>query len=283
MFPLILFTLAALFLYAAPKERDVYGHYSFYLYFGLVLAALFILTVAPSGFGWFCVAAFLASFTLYRRIDPRPYTRMVANIGCWLLVPLTVTSFIGKPVFVPSQSMRPALVKGDYMWVWTWPWQTYAVGDIVVFDSPTDGRMVKRIVAGGGDTVTYRHKKLTVNQTLLTGSELLYRDRYTEYRERQADAYREGAYTVLNEADAHDMKTAHLRDADNRSECTYPNRSAVCKVPSGRYFMMGDNRENSIDSRYYGSIPAEKIQGKVGGVLYHGSRDARPLSALQKN
>lgn len=272
---LILLIVGALFLFVSPKLQDKYGRYSTYLYLGLLLFCIGLYGIAFEGYRLLTVCLFLWGFSLFHRFHPFSYTAYIGKIGKGLLIPTLIVTFVMLPVFVPSNSMRPNIHPGDYLAMSPWPNQDYRAGDVVVFQSPTDGRMIKRIVAVAGDTVVYQDHRLYLNQQALTQTEVTGHDRYMEMRERSAEQHQERFYMVQNETQSPVMRSTHIRQAANLKHCLYEKNLVACKVPEGHYFMMGDNRENSIDSRYYGAIPKEKIEGRALFVLFNGQELSR--------
>jgi len=129
-------------------------------------------------------------------------------------------------------------------------------GDIVTFSSPRDGtRLIKRIIALPGDTVSMRDKRLTINGEALHYSGPTIRLEQTE----------DGRMTVAEE---------HQENLDGRSHDMQwlPQRSSMPDfgpviVPPDQYLMLGDNRDNSADSRYFGFVPRERLIGRAAGIL----------------
>jgi signal peptidase I len=145
---------------------------------------------------------------------------------------------------------------------------TPARGDVMVFRYPPKPSLdyIKRVVGVPGDEVAYLNKKLTVNGQALPLQALpdfFDEDalRYSkQFQETTADGSRK--YRILIEAD----RPAFVPGAEDfkfRENCRYSSEGVVCKVPPGHYFMMGDNRDNSLDSRFWGFVPEENIVGKA--------------------
>ncbi|MCL5669174.1 MAG: signal peptidase I [Gammaproteobacteria bacterium] len=181
------------------------------------------------------------------------------------LIVLLLRSFLAEPFRIPSNSMMPTLLTGDFILVNKF---TYGLrlpvlnkkfidlgapqrGDVVVFRYPKDPRIdyIKRVVGLPGDRVDYYHKTLTVNGNPMpqqpVGSYLGY----------GAGAGMTGA-EIFNE-DLDGTKHAILiRPGQLSGEGEFT-------VPEGHYFVMGDNRDNSNDSRYWGMVPDQNLVGKA--------------------
>ena len=206
-------------------------------------------------------------------------------------------SFIVEPFRIPSGSMLPNLYVGDFILVnkYTYglrmpitndvivPKKKKKKGDVVVFQFPPDPSQsyIKRVVGVPGDVVRYENKVLTVNgQTYqqMPKSGIIPDAEYPTYPNSNkpvlgvimTKAAEEGAVT-------HDILTIEKQPtinpnglseypfSKNTSACTYfPNNTGMeCKVPAGQYLMMGDNRDNSTDGRYWGFVPEQNIIGKA--------------------
>ena len=197
-----------------------------------------------------------------------------------ILVVFVLRSFLFEPFKIPSGSMIPTLLIGDLILVNKF---TYGVrlpvihtkitegnapqrGDVMVFRYPPQPSLdyIKRVVGVPGDEVAYLNKRLTIN-----GKEVPTKavpDFFDESQVRYFKQFEEelGAkpHRVLNNTEA----PAFVQGASNfeyRQNCTYSVEGVVCKVPEGHYFMMGDNRDNSLDSRYWGFVPDKNIVGKA--------------------
>lgn len=183
-----------------------------------------------------------------------------------LLVVFVLRSFLVEPFQIPSSSMVPTLQVGDYILVNKY---TYGIrlpvlrtkvlalnepqrGDVMVFFPPhmNDTYFIKRVVGLPGDTVTYRNKALYVN------GEPLEREALAELP--QGNSRYEIGLEVLGDAN-------HLMQVD----AMRPARDFSLVVKPGHYFMMGDNRDNSSDSRVWGQVPEKDIVGKAFAVWMH--------------
>jgi len=172
---------------------------------------------------------------------------------------------------VPSGSMRPTIIEGDRIWVnklaydlkvpfTTWhiaEWSDPQRGDIVVFFSPHDGkRLVKRVIGLPGDTVELRNNQLVINGDPVTyqpiAEELL---RYIPAAERAGRAF------------ATEQLPGQTHAVAGKPAAPAPRTFAPLVVPPGEYFMMGDNRDDSFDSRFWGTVKREKIVGRATTVV----------------
>ena len=183
-----------------------------------------------------------------------------------LLVVFVLRSFLVEPFQIPSSSMVPTLTVGDYILVNKF---TYGIrlpvirtkvlslneprrGDVMVFFPPhmNNTYFIKRVVGLPGDTVTYRNKQLFVNGQRVA--------RVPVTDQAGLDPRYRLDHETLGEAD-HLMQVDALRPATDFSEVVKP----------GHYFMMGDNRDNSSDSRYWGQLPEKDIVGKAFAIWMH--------------
>jgi signal peptidase I len=214
---------------------------------------------------------------------PRPtpaYAIIIAGSAALALLAAT-RAFIGEPYKIPSSSMAPLLQRGDLVLVSKWGFGNYGSdkmpvrgktfraprrGDIVVFKWPADPHVdyVKRVIGLPGDVIEYRAKQLVIN-----GAAAKYEQRGSyqlgtapgpqqQLRETLADR----PHDILIDPSAptlaqHSVKTSAMR------HCAYDLTGFRCTVPAEHYFMLGDNRDSSNDSRYWGMVPRENLIGKV--------------------
>jgi signal peptidase I len=156
-------------------------------------------------------------------------------------------------------------------------------GDVMVFRFPKDPSTdyIKRVIGVPGDKIVYKNKRLTVNGQHLQYQNLPdYLDESegarTEYRKSFKENLTGVQHDILNYDDPD--HPAYVRNPDNfpyREMCTYDTEGFACSVPPGHYFMMGDNRDNSGDSRYWGFVPDENIVGKAFFVWMNFSHPKR--------
>ncbi len=174
---------------------------------------------------------------------------------------------------VPTGSMIPTVLEGDVVFVnklaydlkmpfTTWrlaKWGDPARGDIVVCFSPKDGtRLLKRVVALPGDTIEMRNESLFINGVALTYAASV------ASNAGMADLSADERGTALFARETLGLRTHAMM--------VIPRRRALrnfgpIAVPAGGYFMLGDNRDNSEDSRFFGVVPRGQIVGEAKGVF----------------
>ncbi len=201
-----------------------------------------------------------------------------------ILAVFLLRSFLVEPFKIPSGSMIPTLQVGDFILVNKF---TYGIrlpivgkklvpindpkrGDVMVFHYPEDPSVdyIKRVVGLPGDVIIYRDKQLLVNGVVQqhmrdgdynyveSGLRFVHTERYNENLSGHTHAM------LINP----EVASIHLGSVSNFPQhevCSYTEAEMRCTVPSGHYFMLGDNRDNSRDSRYWGFVPDELIVGKA--------------------
>jgi signal peptidase I len=207
------------------------------------------------------------------------------SIGVAVLIALLLRSFVVEAFKIPSGSMIPTLKVGDHIFVnkfiyglgWPlsgvkfWRYGKPHRGDVIVFKYPEepDKDFIKRVVAIEGDTVEIRDGRVLLNGQVLPREHvgvLTYTDISDEVspprvESRVADEWRE---TI-------DGKpfSIYTNVGASASVCSWGCGKPI-KVPEGKVFVMGDNRDNSHDSRYWGFVPDEFIKGKALFIWYSG-------------
>lgn len=197
-----------------------------------------------------------------------------------ILAVFVLRSFLFEPFKIPSGSMIPTLRVGDLILVNKFHYgvripvfNTKVVanhdpqrGDVMVFRYPPQPSLdyIKRVVGVPGDEVAFLNKQLTVNgkpvpkvnqPDFFDGEQMRYVKQFGE----ELGGKR---YHTLND-DMRPPFVSPITDFPFRENCRYPAEGVVCKVPPGHYFMMGDNRDNSLDSRFWGFVPEGNIVGKA--------------------
>ncbi|MDE2367998.1 MAG: signal peptidase I [Burkholderiales bacterium] len=198
-----------------------------------------------------------------------------------ILVVFLLRSFLFEPFKIPSGSMVPTLLVGDFILVNKFHYgvrlpvvnkliiPNHAVerGDVMVFRYPVDPRLdyIKRVVGLPGDTIAYLNQKLTINGQPVV--ETPKGDNYDDDSMSYSPLFQEHLGKVDHLIRVDPSRPSFLRPRPPNfpyvENCQYSPEGVVCKVPAGHYFMMGDNRDNSEDSRYWGFVPDENIVGKA--------------------
>ncbi len=197
-----------------------------------------------------------------------------------ILIVFLLRSFLFEPFKIPSGSMIPTLMVGDLILVNKFHYGVRLPvinkkitegnkperGDVMVFRFPPKPTLdyIKRVVGVPGDEVAYLNKKLTINGKPLTSTALpdFFDEDAMHYSKQFEELLGAKKHRLLNEED----RPAFVPGADDfvfKQNCNYTVEGVTCKVPEGHYFMMGDNRDNSLDSRYWGFVPDKNIVGKA--------------------
>ena len=197
-----------------------------------------------------------------------------------ILAVFVVRSFIVEPFKIPSGSMVPTLLVGDFILVNKYEYglrlpitntkltegKPLTRGDVVVFRYPKDESVdyIKRVIGLPGDTVAYENKQLTINGKPVP--EAPQPDYFDDERIGYAKQFIEDLDGRKNAILNNPQVPPFVVGADDfpyRDNCVYNAQGVTCKVPPGHYFMMGDNRDNSADSRYWGFVPDKNIVGRA--------------------
>ncbi|QWP78368.1 signal peptidase I [Lysobacter sp. K5869] len=185
-----------------------------------------------------------------------------------LLLVLLLRTFLAEPFRIPSNSMMPTLLTGDFILVNKFvyglrlPITNHKLlalgeperGDVVVFHSvqQDDVNLVKRVVGLPGDRVEYRDGRLTVN------GEAIPAERVGTYTGVRSGAEMTGAQEWQERLGRHDHRILLVEQARRPAQA-----EGEWTVPAGQYFVMGDNRDNSDDSRYWGYLPERNLVGRA--------------------
>jgi signal peptidase I len=201
-----------------------------------------------------------------------------------ILVVFFIRSFLIEPFKIPSGSMIPTLHVGDFILVNKF---TFGIrlpiidkkiiqinnpqrGDVMVFHYPEDPSLdyIKRVIGLPGDTVEYRNKHLWINgveQPQQDDGEYNYVETGLNFvhTEKKLETLADRKHALLINPDMPTVRLNSVAEFNGRENCSYDTDLVRCKVPEGEYFMMGDNRDNSRDSRYWGFVPDKNIVGKA--------------------
>lgn len=191
-------------------------------------------------------------------------------------------SFLFEPFKIPTSSMVPTLLVGDLILV-----NKYAYGirlpiidkkiievgnpergDVMVFRFPGNNEgenYIKRVIGVPGDKIVYENKRLSIN-----GKPLQY-EPMDDYLDEQQPVYHKQfrehlgseSHRILNSEGHAGMNPDAVKNFPHKDYCTYTYHKITCIVPEGNYFMMGDNRDNSLDSRYWGFVPDKNVVGRA--------------------
>lgn len=188
-----------------------------------------------------------------------------------LLIVLVLRSFLVEPFQIPSGSMIPTLEVGDFILVNKYAYglrlpvigtklveiDTPRRGEVMVFIPPHDSRyFIKRVIGMPGDRIRYENKQLFINDELIE----------TEFMERIEIETALGMQNglLLSEKIGDTVHQTQILESLGRA-----GGRTLWVVPEGHYFMMGDNRDNSADSRVWGPVPEKNIVGKAFAVWMH--------------
>ncbi|BCH25896.1 signal peptidase I [Mesorhizobium sp. L-8-3] len=206
-----------------------------------------------------------------------------------LLLALVIRTLLFQPFSIPSGSMRPTLLEGDYLFVtkWAYGYSRYSLpfspnlfsgriwdsaperGDVVVFKFPPNPSLdyIKRVVGLPGDRIQMKDGQLFINDVAVPRVKVGQIDNpdVTEV-DRPVDVYRE---TLPNGVTYDTLDLTPNSIGDNTREFV---------VPPGHYFMMGDNRDNSTDSRFtVGYVPEDNLVGRANIIFFSIADGASPL------
>ena len=201
-----------------------------------------------------------------------------------ILAVFLLRSFLFEPFKIPSGSMIPTLAVGDLILVNKFHYGVRLPvinkkiianndpqrGDVMVFRFPKDTSIdyIKRVVGVPGDEVSFRAQQLYINGTAAPMEQKPPPGFYDEESRRYFAEFKEKLNGVEHSILVNPQSQPYYGPDDRiafpfRENCRYSAEGVTCKVPAGHYFMMGDNRDNSQDSRFWGFVPDENIVGKA--------------------
>jgi signal peptidase I len=268
----------------------------------------------PKGMDWsplgfmVQIAGAVDSYRIARRNGPDfagPwYSRWygLASVFVLIIFLVSIRLFVIEPFRIPSGAMIPTLLVGDFILVNRF---TYGIrlpvvnvkllsvndpkrGEVIVFRFPENPSLdyIKRVVGLPGDEVNYRDKRLVVNGMPVSterqpdfkhtdgGVNLVRAEHFTE-------TLGEHAHGILINPEVPPVQLVGVREFPHRRNCEYSETGFTCKVPAGHYFVMGDNRDSSSDSRYWGFVPSENIVGKAFMIWWNTEAPERAGMAIR--
>tara|TARA_Y100000588_G_C14269940_1_gene931877 strand:- start:3228 stop:3983 length:756 start_codon:yes stop_codon:yes gene_type:complete len=225
--------------------------------FALILVCLTLITGLVAAFDWFFLAKKRGKEQKPNKISEFSYSFFPV-----FFIVLMLRSFLVEPFRIPSGSLEPTLAVGDFVAVNKFsygfrlpvlekkiiPVASPQSGQVAVFRWPPDPSFdyIKRIIGVPGDTVEYKDKKLFIN-----GQEMV--QTFVEYTTDESSDKPVAKYQENLNGTVHDI---YVRT-------DVPPYDFKVTVPRGQYFVMGDNRDDSADSRYWGFVPDENLRGRA--------------------
>ena len=199
-----------------------------------------------------------------------------------ILAVFLLRSFLFEPFKIPSGSMKPTLLVGDLILVNKFhygvrlpvlnrkivPLNDPQRGDVMVFRYPLDPSTdyIKRVVGLPGDEISFHGQQVYVNGQAAELKQVgeFYDDDTRRYEKEFTEQLGTAEHRILiNPQSTPFFGSQESHQFPFHENCRYSAEGVTCKVPAGNYFMMGDNRDNSQDSRYWGFVPDENIVGKA--------------------
>jgi signal peptidase I len=244
-------------------------------------AAVLLLAAVITGLLWLYDARFARPRRAATEAEPI-VVDMARAFFPVIVVVFLIRSFWVEPFKIPSGSMKPTLLVGDFILVNKYTYgiripvinkkvidvNPVARGDVVVFRYPADPSVdyIKRVVGLPGDKIVYRGKRLTVNgQPVDVQPGGFYADAEMNYLRLPTSVETLGnhKHQIMIVPGQPPVDLATVRQFAHRENCEYNDDGFSCTVPADSYFMMGDNRDQSSDSRYWGFVPDDHIKGRA--------------------
>ncbi len=198
-----------------------------------------------------------------------------------ILIVFLLRSFLFEPFKIPSGSMIPTLLVGDLILVNKYHYGVRLPvinkkiianndpqrGDVMVFRYPVDPRQdyIKRVVAIPGDQLVYANQKLSINGQPVPTTPLgdFYDEESLRYAPQFSEKFGDSEHRILVDPRRQAYYGPEPKNFPMHQNCRYSAEGVSCTVPPGHFFMMGDNRDNSQDSRFWGFVPDENIVGRA--------------------
>jgi signal peptidase I len=224
---------------------------------------------------------------IHRPIWSRWYS-LVGTCAVLLTVFFGIRAFVLEPFSVPSGSMLPTIPPKSYVIIQKWGYGNYGAygltlpkipasaplerGDIVVFTRATtngESHFVARLIGLPGDSIDYRKKELLINGAPVPrrSDGRHFDGTSVRFFEKHTESLSGIDYSILIYPSEPTPVSEPLPEFPFREKCTLHANGMGCDVPTDHYFVMGDNRDNSYDSRQWGLVPADAIIGKVIAII----------------
>ena len=202
----------------------------------------------------------------------------IKSILLAIFIALLIRSFIAEPFNIPSGSMKPNLLEGDFLFVskWSYGFSKHSLpfslplipgrifskmperGDVIVFRTPTDNKTnyIKRVIGIPGDKIRMVNGHIEINGNLILKKITAYFIDTRNYQNERKRTYIEYFFDK-------EIKVLDTEDYVGR-----PDNTELFIIKDGHFFVMGDNRDNSSDSRIIGSIPIINLVGKAQFIFF---------------
>lgn len=229
--------------------------------------------------------------TVGTRLRALLWNDTVQTIVYAIAIAVVVRIFAFEPFNIPSSSMYPTLLVGDYLFVskysygysrYSFPWSLAPIdgriwegtperGDVVVFKEPVSNETdyIKRVVGLPGDRIQVVHGILHINGVPVT------RERIDDFAMMESGRTFHVPQYIETLPNGRKHRILEMRGDDYLSASGQHDDTPEIVVPAGHYFMMGDNRDNSADSRVIGTVPAENLIGRAEILFFSTDGSAR--------
>mgnify|MGYP000138712052 FL=1 len=298
---ILFFFTVAIFLVADKSELIEGQKLPALIDWSFLLAILAVFCLLSEFFSFSTVFLLMSLFTgvayIVYYLNPLPYQETYSHLSIWhfiyylkgffliFLAIFIVRSFIIDLSIIPSSSMRPGLTVGDFVLVNKYHYglrlpitnrmlfrrHAVARGDVIVFDYPINPKVqyVKRVVGIPGDEVIFHHKELVINGQSISkiplGITSYLENSYEVKHPYQVQVKRYRQILGAHQFDIFEIPSRPTLEKDSvrvDHPCQLLDDGMRCHITAGHYLVLGDNRDNSEDGRYWGFVSDDEIQGK---------------------